>query len=285
MTREAWRKLPFNYSDAGRQLALSESLLAQLEQPSLYWYEANRPALILGAAQKPEIMDRAACRREGFEIYKRTSGGAAVLVGPNFLSLDVALPPASLLANNDVTLAYRWFGECWIDTIKRLGGEARLVTPEEAREARLALDGASSETKLVKLVCFGTLSSYEVVTLDGRKLVGLAQIKRRSGQLLQAGLHFEWPYRQFGQLLALTANNREALAANLQERGAGLVEVLGRRPSNQEIMEALETSLVARWPVEVVEGDWRPEELAQAGQLAEEKFTDLAAKPESERTG
>jgi lipoate---protein ligase len=277
MSREKWRLLPFNAGLAGQQLALSESLTGPLETPSLYWYEAARPAVILGAAQNPVILDLVACRQAGYALYKRTSGGAVVLAGPGFLSLDVALPPASLLASPDVTQAYRWFGQCWLDALARLNIGARLVTPEEARQTRLELEAASEAEKLVKLVCFGTLSSYEVVSEDGRKLIGLAQVKRRGASLLQAGLHRQWPAAEFARILALSEWQREALRGYLPERAIGLDEAAGRPVAFSEIIEAFETSLRERFDLELVTGRWEPAELNKAVELENEKFRDYLA--------
>lgn len=272
MSRKKWRYLPFNSELAGRQLALSESLTGPLQTPSLYWYAAARPAVILGAAQNPAILDLTACHQAGYAVYKRTSGGAVVLAGPGFLSLDVALPPGSLLASPDVTQAYHWFGQGWLAALARLGIRARLVTPAEARQSRLDLEAASEAERLVKLVCFGTLSSYEVVSEDGRKLIGLAQVKRRGASLLQAGLHRQWPAAEFARLLALSDAQRAALRRYLPERAIGLEEAAGRPVAFSEIIKAFEASLGERFEIDLVPGEWEPAELVKAAELEQEKF-------------
>ncbi len=272
MSRERWRLLPFNHETAGWQLALSETLTGALETPSLYWYEAARPAVILGAAQKPDLLDLAATNQAGYNVYKRTSGGAVVLAGPGFLSLDVALPPFSALASTDVTRAYQWFGECWVDALARLGVSTYLVEPWEARQAKLDLDAASEAEKLVRLVCFGTLSSFEVASEDSRKLVGLAQVKRRGASLLQAGFHQRWPGSEFARLLDLSAEQRPGLVAKLQKRAVGLAEVAGRTIPYPEVLAAFEASLIERCDIELVPGDWTTAELARAAELEQEKF-------------
>ncbi len=277
MSREKWRLLPFNSQSAGRQLALSETLTGPLKTTSLYWYEAAHPALILGAAQNPAILDLEASHSAGYSVYKRTSGGAVVLAGPGFLSLDVALPPGSALASNDVTQAYKWFGQCWVDALARLDIPARLVTPQEARQSRLDLETASEAEKLVKLVCFGTLSSYEVTSEDGRKLVGLAQVKRRGASLLQAGLHRQWSGPEFAQILDLSGSHRAELVAYLQERAVGLEEVAGRPVAFSEVIAAFEASLRERFDIELVTGRWEPVELLRATELEHEKFKDYLA--------
>ena len=275
MSRERWRLLPFNNEVSGRQLALSETLTGGLETPSLYWYEAAQPALILGAAQQPAILDLELSRQAGYTVYKRTSGGALVMAGPGFLCLDVALPPYSVLASRDVTRAYQWFGECWVDTLARLGVWSYLVQPWEARQAKLDLDSASETGQLVKLVCFGTISSYEVASEDGRKLVGLAQVKRRGASLLQAGFHWHWPGAEFARLLALPDEKRPGLVADLAKRAVGLEEVAGRTIGFAELTAAFEASLREMFDIELVPGDWTEEELARSFELQQEKFSPL----------
>ncbi len=276
MSGEIWRSLPFNSEGAGRQLALSESLLTNLDRPTLYWYAAPRPTLILGAAQKPDLLDLEACQSAGFEVYRRTSGGTVVLAGPDFLSLDIGLPPGSSLASTDVTQAYRWLGQTWVTALARLGLAARLIGPEEARLARADFDSRPEEARLVKLVCFGTLSSYEVVAEDGRKLVGLAQIKRRSGTLLQAGVHLHWPAATFAQFLALDPLDRPRLAAFLARRATGLTDLTGHCLARQDIIEAVETTLRAGWKVGLESDEWSEAELATAADLQLTKYLNLA---------
>ena len=268
---EKWRRLPTNHQSAGRQLALSESLLAfPLDRPAFYWYKATEPAFILGAAQNPNILEFATCKKAGYAVYKRTSGGALVLASSNFLSLDVLLPPTSQLANPDVTKAYRWFGECWQQTLARFGVATSLVTPDEARYARQNL-----VTDLVKLVCFGTLSSYEVATLDRRKLVGFAQIKRRTGSLLQAGLHWHWPAYEFSHFLDLTDHEKVVLSQQLTQQAVGLVELVIPPPIPEQICQVFEENLQAHWSVEWEDDQWSDQELAIAEQWAETKFARL----------
>ena len=277
MTAERWRRLPFSEAEAGRQLALSESLLSQLTGPTLYWYRASRSALILGAAQSPALLDLEACRAVGQGVYKRTSGGATVWAGPNFLSLDVALPPASRLASSDLTRAYAWLGQTWLDALARLGLAARLVEPAAARQAKAALAERPDEAALLGLVCFGTLSSYEVVSDDGldSKLVGLAQVRRRTGSLLQCGVYFDWPTADFARRFALAPARQACLTGLLDRQATDLTRLLGYRLTIPALITAFETSLSLNWPVELTDGSWTAAELAQADLLQTSKYTDL----------
>src|SRR5512146_1117243 len=176
---DSWRVLPFSDAPMGRQLALSEALLAGLAQsqrPALRWYVPRAEALVIGNGQKPRIADFDACAERDIAIYRRTSGGTAVFVNGDLLSLDVALPTSHPLATSDVVDAYRWMGELWQEALVSLGAaKARALPVEEARS-----QPSLAQNDPLRLACYGTLSPWEVV-VGRRKLVGLCQVRRRPG--------------------------------------------------------------------------------------------------------
>jgi lipoate-protein ligase A len=212
------RELPLSVEPADRQLAGGPALLAALEetgQPVMRWYQVDRPALLLGSSQQPQVADRAACAAAGVLIHRRRSGGGAVLANATLLMLDLALPAIDPLYNHDVTESYRWLGEVWAAALRTLGLPARVLSIAEARADTQARDPLLAE------VCFGGLSPYEVV-LEGRKLVGLAQMRRRAGALFQAGVYLRWRPDQTAALLALEPPERARLVELLHARVGGL---------------------------------------------------------------
>jgi lipoate-protein ligase A len=113
---DLWRRLPFSDAPMGRQLALSEGMLAALDEtsaPALRWYMPYQRALVLGNGQSTAIADPDALRTQRTALYKRASGGTAVLADAALVSLDIALPHTHPLATSDVVRAYRWIGELW----------------------------------------------------------------------------------------------------------------------------------------------------------------------------
>src|SRR5262249_7337069 len=128
---------------------------------------------------------------------RRHSGGTAVLATEDVLGLDVLLPRGHALAMPDVVESYRWFGQVWAATLTRLVAAVRLVGVTEARGAAAPPPHLADA---VRLACFGTLSPYEVLA-EGRKIVGLAQLRRRN-VLLQSGIHFTFDASGLAALLA-----------------------------------------------------------------------------------
>lgn len=179
------------------------------------WTVVTRPVLVLGRAAADPPLDEALAGREGIAIRRRGSGGGAVLWDRDLLALDVAVPSGHELADRDVVRAYRWLGSALADAVRDLGvPRVHLVAPAEARAAR----AASATTAAA---CFGSLSSYEL-TVSGRKLVGLSQIRRRHGALLQVGIPLTFDAPRLARLLLLDPAAADALAAGT----AGLADLV-----------------------------------------------------------
>ncbi len=138
--------------------------------------------LVLGSAQSFE--DAADAE---IPVVKRGTGGGAVLCDAGVLLVDVAVPAGHALAPEDVTDAYRPFGELLVAVLADLGIAARTVTVAESR----SLD--DTHKAAARRACWAGLSPYEVVLLDGRKVVGLAQRRRRGAVLYQIAVHVTTP--------------------------------------------------------------------------------------------
>jgi lipoate-protein ligase A len=267
---EIWRRLPDSDAMVGWQLAETEALLVGLAEgtpPTLRWYWPARPALVLGRSQGRERVDLAAVRAAGLAVYGRTSGGGAVLVDEDALSLDVALPAGHPLALHDVTQSYRWIGEVWARALQDLGiAGARAIPTEEVR----ALSTLVPDDPL-RLACYGTLSPWEVV-VGRRKVVGLSQVRRRPGAIYPIGVHMRWRPERLAELLAVAPTRRLAFVAALHDVAAGLDELAGRAVAAGEIIDAVERALEERLGVTLVPGDWTAGERETAERLEREQF-------------
>jgi lipoate---protein ligase len=206
--------------------------------PLLAWSRASAPALVLGRAAGRAPADEEACRRAGVALLRRRSGGGPVLWDAGLVALDLALPRGHDLALDDVVATYAFLGEAIADALSTLGAPARIVTLAEARAA------GRQDAALAARACFGGRSPYEVL-VGGRKVVGLAQVRRHAGALLQAGIALRLDAAGLAALLELPPGEREDLAAALAARAGGLELALpGAAP--EDVMFAVERALAAR---------------------------------------
>lgn len=271
---EPCRRLPRYVGPAPGLLAGVDAMLegvAASGRAALRWAVTAPTALYLGASQTEASVDAAACHAAGIEVYKRAAGGTAVLGDMGVLGLDVALPRDHPLWLGDLTQSYRWLGEAWAAALRALGVPVDVVTVEEARA-----NGRESgeEARLARLACFGGLSPFEV-TLGGRKVVGMAQVRRRAGALLQSAVLTSWEPARLGALLAVPSDERAALVAALDARTVGLDTYLGRAIAHDTVIDAVEERL-GDYGMRIVDDEWTAAERALAERLMVERYRPLS---------
>ncbi len=189
-----------------RPLALLDATIAD-GRPRASWSRATEPALVLGSGQQPP---EGWAPPAGMALVRRGTGGGAVLCDPDYLMLDVALPDGDPRVLADLTESYRWLAE---HLLGALGDGVSLVEPG-------TIDAPSREAG--RIACFAGLGPYELLDREGRKLVGLAQRRRRGGALFQAAAYLGGDRRALADLLWLD----EPVRGEVRER-LGRTAVLG----------------------------------------------------------
>ncbi|MGH9122123.1 MAG: lipoyl protein ligase domain-containing protein, partial [Acidimicrobiales bacterium] len=87
---------------AQRLLDASAASLAGEDLPrTVRVLELDTPALVLGSTQHAGLVDYARAERAGVEVARRRSGGAAVLVDPGLLWVEVVIPRHDPLWDDD----------------------------------------------------------------------------------------------------------------------------------------------------------------------------------------
>ena len=184
------------------------------------------PGLVLGCSQKNAISANLAHEPDGIDTVSRQAGGGAVLVGPWMVSASVVLPNTHALISGNLVASYRWLGEMYASLLQNLGVAAHAITPEEAKELQQA---ASAE---LAWACYGGFSPWEVV-VGKKKIVGLAQVRRRTGVLLVAGLLLD---RSDWTLLARAMDKPVCHTALLENGTTSCKEQLKRKVMLLEIV-------------------------------------------------
>jgi len=209
-------------------LALSLHMLAEGDGPALVVHRVAPAAITCGRAQMKTV-DTAAIARSGLELVARPSGGGPVLWDDDLIAIDVILPEGDPRLPTDIVAAYRWVGEAVSGAIAALGAtDVRAVPPDEARAWPT---GASSG------LCFGGLSPWEVVA-GRRKVLGLSQVRKQAGAVIQVGV----PMRLDAERLAQAVGAPADAVADLTGRTAGVGDLIPgatREPVTNALVAAL----------------------------------------------
>ena len=210
-----------------KDLEIMEEVSAGESPPTLRLYRWFPPAVSLGYFQdEREVIDMQACREAGVDVVRRPTGGRAVLHFHE-LTYSIIVPEVHPFINNGGVMdAYRSISRGIITAFNLLDILATL-TPEEEGRAGLAPGS-----------CFDTPSAYEV-QVNGRKVVGSAQL-RRDGIVLQHGaIIFKLPVELYQKVLKKDYQKAEMKKqVELGEKAAGLHD-LGYGISYEKMTRAL----------------------------------------------
>jgi lipoate-protein ligase A len=211
----------------------TERLSQRVCEPCCCVWIHSSPAVVLGSGQK-----RLATVADAMiPLITRDSGGGAVAVGPWLVSASIALPVGHRLVTSSLIDSYRWLGELHAQVLQGFGVRARAAAPAEVRARRV--NGEAD----VRWACFGSLSPWEVTGLGGRKLVGLAQVRRRTGVLLVAGTLMWTPS---WRMLATVMGRSPAEGDRLADLTTDCESELGGRLAPGEFSAALHDELRVR---------------------------------------
>lgn len=179
--------IPSMYAHREEQEWNTRILASPVFTPEIKFWRYCVPAIVLGCSQRGSVSSNECMQRVGIEAIERRAGGGAVLVGPWMLSVSVALPYSHQLVANGPMSSYQWLGEGFVTVLKKLGINADVVRPESRKQ-----QATNNDCRNLDWTCFGSLSPWEV-TVAGKKIIGLAQVRRRTGILLVAGLLISCP--------------------------------------------------------------------------------------------
>ena len=149
-------------------------------------------AVVLGSKQNLDIVNKAACQRDGIAAVRRRSGGGVVVLNADaHLWIDFVVPRDDELWRDDVGESMWWVGELWADALAK----CEIADRDQLRVHR----GGLERSTLSDLICFGGLGPGEV-TLHGQKLVGISQRRTREMARFQCVVHQRWSpnlYREY----------------------------------------------------------------------------------------
>jgi len=258
----AWRLILDPPRDGAWNMAVDEALLRACDQgavgfeATLRLYGWKPAALSLGRSQPAAgAHDVTFLRAEGIDLVRRPTGGRAVLHDAERTYALVSRFSPSFPGG--VLDTYRTISGALLQALRALGLAAESAPRRGAGDSD-RVDGRAS--------CFARVSAHEIV-LDGRKVVGSAQLRTRSSFL------------QHGSILlrADPARIGRATGARVDpSRLAGLEEFCGRVLRTDELDGALSGAFRSVFGVEFVAAPLTAEEQLTATRLRATKYLSAA---------
>jgi lipoyl(octanoyl) transferase len=262
------RQLPIEVTDGPTQLALTEAIMNLVATgeapPTLRVYSWSEPVVIMGVGQSSSDLDLEVCRNNGFRVLRRIGGGTAVFHDQDEFSVDLIVPGEHPLAFSDVHAGYELFAKILSDAFAALGLSLHPVPVEQARTLNPSPE--------LRPICFASVSPYEF-EINGRKLNGLCQIRRRGVIAYQSAI-----YRRFKIDPLLDALHHECASVRAirhcqLERSVTDLERAFKDDFNyEEFAASLGTSLTRRTGIEVFPGVVSSREQQETNHLVDEKY-------------
>lgn len=261
-----WRLLHTPPAPGAWNMALDEAILEAAGQglvpPTLRLYAWEPASLSLGYSQPCADADQNALAQHGWDLVRRPTGGRAIL-HTDELTYSVSAPPTEPRVAGSVLESYQRLAQALLQALHRL------AVPAETEEKYALPDDANPKGP----VCFEVPSNWEI-TVDGKKLIGSAQVRRQIGVLQHGSLPLHGDLTRITQALAFPDEPARADAASrLLARATTVETALGRPVTWAQAADALAASFAQTLNLTLEKAEVTPAETARAEVLLREKYT------------
>ena len=266
--RTTWRVIEHPPAKGAWNMSVDEAILEGVYSgeslPTLRLYAWDPACLSLGHAQPFEEVDQGALAENGWDVVRRPTGGRAIL-HVDELTYAIIAPETEPRVAGGVLQSYLRLSQALLEALRLIG-----LSPKANEK--------DSEDKSSKPnpVCFEVPSNYEI-TVQGRKLIGSAQARRKEGILQHGALPL------YGDLTRIiTALNfkdddsRGRAKSRLLDHATTVEEELGYRPTWAQASKAFRKAFDSTLNLDLVRGELTVREKARAEQLITEKYANAS---------
>lgn len=260
---DTWRLLITPPARGAWNMALDESILEHIGRgqaaPTLRLYAWDPACLSLGYAQPFADVDVVRLEERGWEVVRRATGGRAIL-HTDEITYSVIAPNHEPRLAGTVLESYNRLAQALLRAVQELG------LPVELK------DGKVENSSIPNPVCFEVPSTYEI-TVDGKKLIGSAQARKKEGVLQHGSLPLTGDLARICE--ALTFENelaRQGASRRLLERATTVESALGREVSWEASAQAFIHAFEAQLGLSLLKGSLSESESRRTEELVKEKY-------------
>lgn len=258
-----WRLLITPPAHGAWNMAVDEAILEHTGRgeslPTLRLYAWEPACLSLGYAQPYADVDETRLKKHGWEVVRRPTGGRAIL-HTDELTYSVTAPSNEPGVAGSVLESYNRLAVALLAAVHSLG------LPVEMKE------GPGSNHEMRNPVCFEVPSAYEI-TVQGKKLIGSAQARRKEGVLQHGSLPLTGDLARITQALTFDGESeRRNAAQRLLERATTVESVLGRQVPWSEAAQAFIDAFEEKLRLNLEEGVLSESEQKRTEMLVCDKY-------------
>ncbi len=261
-----WRLIIHDEPMSGSEnMAVDEAILAEVSSgsqlPTLRLYAWSPFCLSLGYGQHASDADLGRLHQSRFDVVRRPTGGKAILHGAE-MTYSLSLPISDELAQGDVVESYRRI------SLALLAALSYLQLMPQSEPAAKGNSGLGP-------ICFEVPSHYEI-TVEGRKLIGSAQVRRKQGILQHGTLPIEADVAAICDVLRYASDDERTLAKqHVHERALNLHEATGNSEIQwSHVADAYVQGFAETFDVDFIEGHLSNDEQRNALSLIESTYGD-----------
>ena len=244
-------------------MALDEAVLESVQAgtcpPTLRLFSWRPACLSLGQAQPFSDVDITRLRERGWDVVRRLTGGRAIL-HTDELTYSVIANSSEPRLNGSVLESYNRLAQALLAAVKSLG---------------LAVEMTEHKQEIAKEtnpVCFEVPSTYEI-TVNGKKLIGSAQARRKAGVLQHGSLPLEGDLSRICQALSFSDEaSRLSAAGRLLLRATTVASALGRRVDWQAATQAFIKGFESALDLHLEPGELTDAESLRTDELVKQKY-------------
>jgi lipoate-protein ligase A len=262
-TKSTWRLIEHHPANGAWNMAVDEAILESVYSgkslPVLRLYAWEPACLSLGHAQPFAEVNQKALEANGWDVVRRPTGGRAIL-HVDELTYSVISPLSEPRVQGGVLESYLHLSKALLQVLQilDLNPQANEKTVEKAQKQNP--------------VCFEVPSNYEI-TVNGKKLIGSAQARRKEGLLQHGALPLFGDLTRIITALQFNSDKEKSNArSRLLEHATTVENELGEVVSWQQASSAFKQAFSETLNLDFQLDDLTEEEKVRAAELVEEKY-------------
>ncbi len=259
-----WRLIKTEAASGSWNMAVDEAILSAIGRgevlPTLRLYSWTPACISLGYAQPVSDVDKQKLEEKGWEIVRRITGGRAIL-HTDEMTYSVCGPEDEPRLVGGILPSYQNLSSAILQALISLNLPVTAASQKD-----------KEENEIKNPICFEVKSNYEI-SVDGKKMVGSAQARRKEGVLQHGTLPLHGDLTRIIEVLTkIDPKQKPEFRERMLQKAATVEMVLGSKITWEQAADAIKHGFEQELNIEFIEEELTKNEINDAELLAKEKY-------------